>query len=69
MEVLRDTDNVRAIWSEYENDKSSIFKSLSMFRPILESPVSEMPHFLQICDALCGKRSSSFAEYVLELME
>ena len=69
MAVLRDNDNVRAIWTEYEADQSSLTKSLQMFEPILKAPVKEIPSFLRICDALCGKRSCPYADRVLELME
>lgn len=69
MEVLGDPDNVRAIWTEYEASGGNLAKSLQMFEPILAAPVAELPSYLRICDALCGKKTCTFAHKVLDQME
>jgi len=69
MRVLRNADNVVDIWATYDPEKEGLTKSLKMFEPLLKQPVSHIPHFLRICDALCGNKNCPYAEKVLGMMD
>ena len=69
MHVLRNTENVKAVWTEYDaNGRDSLTKSLQMFESFLKSPVLEIHGFLRLAEALCGKKHFPFARRVLEFM-
>lgn len=68
MRVLKNSENIRAVWAEYQKNPDNLFKSLQMFEPVLKNPVKEIHSYLKICEALCGNRNSQFADKVLEMM-
>lgn len=65
MNVLRNEENVRAVWAEYDaNGRDSLAKSLQMFESCLKSPIREIHGFLKLSETLCGKKHSPFAKRV-----
>lgn len=65
MKVLRNDENVKAVWAEYDaNGRDSLSKSLQMFESYLKSPIVEIHGFLRLSETLCGKKHSPFARRV-----
>ena len=48
MEVLKNEENVRAVWSEYKQNGDTLTKSLQMFEDILNHPIQEIHEFLHL---------------------
>lgn len=68
MQLLRNADNLKAIWASYDLKPENLVKQLQMFEPVLKQPVSQIECYLQICLALCGNSRQPCADKVYELM-
>ena len=66
MLVIANEVNIRDIWVSIDQGKKS--DSLGMFEDLIEQPTKNFEEFLDLADALCGKKYYAHAKDVLKIL-
>ena len=59
VKLLKHRQIIDSFWTDLEvdfNGKIKPVQSLSVFKDVLENPMNNLNKFLELCEALCGKK-------------
>jgi len=68
MRVIRNKDNIQAIWKSIKAT-GGLGKSLEMFKEVNENPMENIETFLELADALCGKKAYPYGDDVSQMLK
>ena len=68
MQVISNEVNIRDIWTRIKESKGNMSSSLGMFKEVLEEPTLNFEEFLDLADALCGKKYYPYSGEVLKIL-